>query len=152
MECRPAVAVVVKRGTPRKWSSQTINGDFSKTVSMEVNPTHPLTHHVPCPAQWRIGRAVVSEFFQRVLEDDERKACSPPTPDRRKFGLFYYYYHTVIQYLHSTRLDPFHLGRKGERADGSALSVTRRILYRPREQEMARAFAHIRISDDFRAR
>jgi hypothetical protein len=55
---------------------------------MEVNPTHLLTHHVPCPAQWRIGRAVVSEFFQRVLEDDERRECSPSTPDRRKFGLF----------------------------------------------------------------
>jgi hypothetical protein len=137
----PAVVVVVERGTPRKWYSQTINnGDFSKTVSMEVYPTHPLTHHVHCTAQWRIGRAIVSEFFQRVLEDDERKACSPPLQTIMKLVFFFFLSHSCpVSTQYATRSLPFIWDAK-EWADG--LPVRRCILYRPREQEMVRAFAH----------
>jgi hypothetical protein len=69
-----------------------LNGGFSKTVSMEVYPTHTLTHHVTTLCSGVSAMLSVSEFFQRVLEDDESKACSPPTPDRRKIS--FYFNHT----------------------------------------------------------
>jgi hypothetical protein len=100
-DCRPAVVVVVKRGTPRKWSSQTIISVISISLhgGLSDPPTNPRSYH----AQWRIGIS----GFQRVLEDDEAKACSPPTPVQTVIKLVFLFLF-ITQYLVSnavTRLD-----------------------------------------------
>jgi hypothetical protein len=86
-----------------------LNGDFFKVVSMEDYPTHPLTHHVLTLRSGVSAMLSISEFFQRVLEDDERKAC-PPTPDRHKIG-FLLLSHS-IQSIQDP-IAPRHLGSQG---------------------------------------
>jgi len=80
---------------------------------MEVYPTHPITHHVHTLRSGVSAVVSLSGFFQWVLEDDESKACSPPTPDRHKIRFFLSH---SIQNIHTVRdsISRRHLGRKEE--------------------------------------
>lgn len=76
MDCRPPV-VVVKRGTPRKWSSQTITVFYQDSLHGGLSPTA----HVSPLHSGVSGYAI--KVFSEVLEDDETSVFSTP-PDPRK--------------------------------------------------------------------